>query len=152
MLFVPGRLPLLVIRFELLFRLQENWAGDIKFCCTQKRSIKSSEQMSKKNKPHIWRSISSFFNPLIQPTFTRDVANENPQNQFSQILPMKIISWATSSRQCMQRNYWILFVTSAKHFSQCVQWQTSGSVRPSCTGGSARNFLELQRSPKAQKL
>ena len=37
--------------------------------------------MSKKNKPHTSRAISSFFNPLIQPTFTRDVANENPQNQ-----------------------------------------------------------------------
>jgi len=27
---------------------------------------------------------------LIQPTFTRDVPNENPQNKFSQILPIKI--------------------------------------------------------------
>ena len=43
--------------------------------------------MSKKNKPHTSRAISSFFNPLIQPTFTRDVANENLENQFSQILP-----------------------------------------------------------------
>ena len=121
MLFVPGRLPLLVIRFELLFRLQENWAGDIKFCCTQKRSIKSSEQMSKKNKPHTWRSISSFFNPLIQPTFTRDVANENPQNQFSQILPIKISHLNHILSKFFQAMYAAKLLNLIRYFSQVFQ-------------------------------
>ena len=112
--------------------------------------------MSKKNKPHAWRSFSSFFNPLIQPTFTRDVANENPQNQsivqpnianenhppqsyVEQILPGNVSSEIIESYSLLQPNI-------------CVQWQTSGSVRPACTGASARNILELQQSPKAQNI
>ena len=45
------------------------------------KEVFTSEQMSKKNKSHTSRAISSFFNPLVQATFTRDVANENAQNQ-----------------------------------------------------------------------
>ena len=120
MLFVPGRLPLLVIRFELLFRFQENWGGEHKNFLHAVLNF-TSEQMSKKNKPHTSRAISSFFNPLIQPTFTRDVANENPQNQFSQILPMKISHLNHILSKFFQAMYAAKLLNLIRYFSQVFQ-------------------------------
>ena len=122
MLFVPGRLPLLVIWFELLFRFQENWGGEHVAHSSRKEVLNfTSEQMSKKNKPHTSRAISSFFNPLIQPTFTRDVANENPQNQFSQILPIKISHLNHILSKFFQAMYAVKLLNLIRYVSQVFQ-------------------------------
>ena len=109
--------------------------------------------MSKKNKPHTSRDISSFFNPLIQPTFTRDVANENLQNHslvqpnianenhpsqsyVEQILPGNVSSEIIES-------YSLLQPTISANVS---------SDKPQARSDHPGNFLELQRSPKAQKI
>jgi len=58
---------------------------------------------------------------LIQPTFTRDVANENPQNQFSQILPIKISHLNHILSKIFQALYAAQLLNLIRYLSQCVQ-------------------------------